>query len=397
MKGQIEHGVVLRAGELFLKGRNRPMFERALEDNVTRVLRRFGPLELHRGQGRLFVSIGGGGGGFAGNPPGLVADLAQVFGVVSLSPVIYVQPDLEVIGALCVELAAQGRAEGVASFRITARRPDKRFPVRSNEMNARIGAQVVAATGLRVDLGAPDLEIGIEIGPKRSFVYRGVIPGAGGLPVGVSGEAVLLISGGIDSPVAGHLCQKRGLSLTCVHFHSAPWTSAASQDKVRQLAAKLARRQAAMTLHLVPFGPIQERIRNETDESYRVVLYRRFMLRIARRIAENVGAKALVTGDCLGQVASQTLENLACIADATDMLVLRPLLGFDKTEVVALARAIGTFETSIQPHDDCCSLFVPLHPQTRGKASRARELERRLDVDRLVDEGLAGTSTELLE
>lgn len=389
METHLEHGVVLRAGEFFLKGRNRPMFEQAVMDHVRRVLKRFGPLDLHRGQGRLFVS--------GGNPPGLVADLTEVFGVVSLSPVVYVPQDLEVIGDLCVDLARQGQAEGAASFRITARRPDKRFPVKSNLMNVELGAKVVVATGLKVDLGSPDLEIGVEIGPKQSFVYRGVVPGAGGLPIGSSGEALLLLSGGIDSPIAGHLCQKRGLSLAAVHFHSAPWTSAASQDKVRQLAARLARRQSGLELHLVPFGRIQERIRDEVDESYRIILYRRFMVRIAQRIAQHSGTKALVTGDSLGQVASQTLENLACIGEATGLLILRPLLGFDKAEVVALARAIGTFETSIQPHDDCCSLFVPRHPQTKSKVSRARQLERRLDVAGLIDDAIAADSVELVE
>ncbi len=385
----MDRGVVLRAGEFFLKGRNRPMFEKALSDRISAVLARFGALGLERGQGRFFV--------VGGEPPGLVSELAEVFGVASLSPVVYVKQDLDQITEVCLDAARRGAEEGAKSFRITARRPDKRFPLNSTQVNVEIGAKVVEATGLAVDLTEPELEIGVEIGPKRSFVYGEVIRGAKGLPVGVSGEAVLLLSGGIDSPVAGHLGQKRGLRLRAVHFHAAPWTSAASQEKVRQLAAKLARRQGLLELHLVPFGGVQEQIRSAVDETYRVILYRRFMLRIAGRIAEPRGAGALLTGDSLGQVASQTMENLACIQDAADRLILRPLVGFDKEEVIALAQKIGTYETSIQPHDDCCSLFVPRHPQTRGSIRRARQLERKLEVDELVEGALDQVSAELIE
>lgn len=385
----MKRGIVLRVGELFLKGGNRPMFEKALADRLKTVTRRHGAYELHRGQGRFFL--------VGDDHPDVVDALSEVFGLASVSPVIYVEKDTDMISEVAIGLARQAEGEGAKTFSIASRRADKRFSLTSPQLNAKVGEAVVDATELTVDLETPDLTIGVEIGPKRSFVYSKVVKGSGGLPVGVAGEAVLLLSGGIDSPAAGYLMQKRGLRLTGVHFHSAPWTSAASQEKVRVLASRLALRQGSMQLVMVPFGPIQEAIRDAVDESYRIILYRRFMLRIAQRIAEKREAKALITGDSLGQVASQTVENLACVEAATDMLVLRPLLGFDKTEVISLARKLETFEISIQPHDDCCSLFVPRHPQTKGSAKQATRLERRLDVDALVAAALENAEQELLE
>lgn len=385
----MESGIVLRVGELFLKGRNRPMFEQTLSDRIKQLNSRYGDLQIARGQGRFFIT--------GGEPPGLLDELSEVFGLASLSPVIYVDKNIDSLSEVACELARQAQREGARNFRITARRADKRFEFTSGQINVHVGEFVGNATDLGVNLESPDVEIGIEIGPVRSFVFSKVIKGRGGLPVGVAGVGVLLLSGGIDSPVAGHLMQKRGLRLVGVHFHSAPWTSAASQEKARQLASRLARRQGSIELHTVPFGQTQEKIRDRVDEAYRIILYRRLMLRIAQRIAEKRRAKALITGDALGQVASQTVENLDCIGDATQMLVLRPLLGFDKKEVVELAKSIGTYETSIQPHDDCCSLFVPRHPQTKGSRRHARKLERRINVDQLVDDAFEERSIEVVE
>jgi len=382
-------GVVLRAGELFLKGKNRATFEQALVRRVREALRPFAGLEVWTGQGRIYVR--------GGEPAGLVEALADVFGASSLSPVVFVARDLEAIAATCAAMADEARARGARTFRITAKRADKRFDLSSPQINVAIGGRVQAATGLEVDLGDPDVEIGVEIGTTGDFVYDRVVPAAGGLPVGVSGSAVLLLSGGIDSPVAGHLAQKRGLSLSAVHFHSAPWTSAASKEKARRLAGRLARRQAGLDLHTVPFGRAQDRIREHVEPSYRVILYRRLMLRISEALARRLGAGALVTGDSLGQVASQTLENLACISAATEMLVLRPLVGLDKAEVIEMARRLGTYDVSILPHDDCCSLFVPKHPETRGRPGRAASLEEPLGLGELVADALAEAEVERLD
>jgi thiamine biosynthesis protein ThiI len=384
-----DRGIVLRVGELFLKGQNRPMFEHALSTRVRRVMARFGELGLQRGQGRLFVT--------GGQPAGLPDELAGVFGLASVSPVVYVEQDLEAMTRVACDLALAGRAEGARSFRIAARRADKRFAYTSTQINTSVGARVAEATGLAVDLESPDVAVGIEVGPVRSFVFTRTIPGEGGLPIGSAGDGLLLLSGGIDSPVAGHLMQKRGMRLLGVHFHSAPWTSAASQEKVRRLSAELARRQGGLALHLVPFGAAQEQVRDRADESYRVILYRRLMLRIAERVATARGAAALITGDSLGQVASQTVENLSCIGEATRLLVLRPLLGFDKREVVALAKKLGTYETSIEPHEDCCSLFVPRHPETRGALAKVLVQEGRLEVEALVADALARAEIEVIE
>jgi thiamine biosynthesis protein ThiI len=365
------------------------MFEQALAQRVEALMGRHGELEIHRGQGRFFV--------MGGEPPGLAKELTEVFGVASVSPVIFVEPDLATLAEVCVNWAREAQGRGVKSFRVRARRADKRFALTSTELNREVGALVVEATGLAVDLEQPELTLGIEIGPKASFVFAETLPGSGGLPVGVAGEAILLLSGGIDSPVAGHLMQKRGVRLVAVHFHSAPYTSAASQEKVRQLATKLASRQGSLELHQIPFGPAQVAIRDSADESYRVIMYRRLMVRIAEVIARKRQTRALVTGDSLGQVASQTLENLACIEAATGLMVLRPLLGFDKAEVIARAKAIGTYDISILPHDDCCSLFTPRHPQTKGHLGRAKKFERRLELEELIEQAVEAATVEIIE
>lgn len=384
----MKKGIVLRIGELFLKRGNRPMFERSLEERVRRITSRHGAFEIHRGQGRLFL--------IGDAQEGLLEELSEVFGLASVSPVFFVDQDLEALTERALALAQEAEQSGAVTFKIASRRADKRFALTSLQLNIELGARVGEATGLSVDLEAPDLTIGVEVGPKLTFVHSRTIAGAGGLPVGVAGEAILLLSGGIDSPVAGHLMQKRGLRVAGVHFHSAPWTSAASQEKVRKLAGMLAERQGAMDLYMIPFGATQEKIREAVDESYRIIIYRRFMLRIAERFGEAREAKALITGDSLGQVASQTVENLACIEAATNSLVLRPLLGYDKQEVIALARRIGTYDVSIEPHDDCCSLFIPRHPQTRGSAARVRRLERRLEVDALVEAAVKESQIEAI-
>lgn len=384
-----ERGIVLRVGELFLKGGNRPMFEHALVARVRHVIARHGDLGLQRGQGRLFVT--------GGAPAGLAEALADVFGLASVSPVVYVAQDLDEMARVACEMGQAARDEGARTFKIAARRADKRFGATSTQINAAVGARVAEATGLAVDLETPDLTVGIEVGPVRSFVFTSTIRGDGGLPIGASGTGLLLLSGGIDSPVAGHLMQKRGMRLVAVHLHAAPWTSAASQEKARRLSTALASRQGSLELHVVPFGAAQEQVRERTDEAYRVILYRRLMLRIAERVAAARGAAALITGDSLGQVASQTVENLACVGAATSLLVLRPLLGFDKAEVVALAKKLGTYEVSIEPHEDCCSLFVPRHPATRGSFAKVLEQEARLEVEALVEDALARAEVEVVE
>jgi thiamine biosynthesis protein ThiI len=369
--------VVCRYGELFLKSGNRRAFERVLADNARRALADLPAARVSQTHGRLLVRL-----------PEAEADdaatrLQRVFGLVSLSVARQVEatPDLAAVEAAAIDTARAAIArDGVASFKIEARRADKRFPVSSMDMARRIGARVQAATSLAVDVHTPALRLGVEVGTGVAFVFAGTQAAPGGLPVGASGRALLLLSGGIDSPVAGWLAAKRGLALDAVYFHSPPYVGEKSRDKVLTLAGKLARWQALRSVTVVPFTDVQKRLRDAGPAELAVVLYRRMMMRIADAIADRLDASGLVTGENLGQVASQTIENLTAIEDAARRVVLRPLLTYDKVETTALAQRIGTFETSILPFEDCCSLFVPLHPATRARVVDAEKAEAKLDI-----------------
>jgi len=368
-------GVVLRHGELFLKRGNRRLFEDALVRNTRRALRDRTDVTVLGEHGRVFV--------LGAADEDLLERLRWVFGAASLSPAVFVERDLRAITERAVALALE-RAPGARTFRIRARRADKSFPLTSADLGREVGAAVAAATGLPVDLERPDLAVGIEIGRRWTFLWVDEHPGGGGLPVGTAGRALLLLSGGIDSPVAGHLMQKRGVELAAVYFHAPPHTGDGARDKAVDLARVLARRQQRLPLLVVPFTAIQERLRDGGASSWLVLLYRRAMVRIACRLAARERAGVLVTGESLGQVASQTMANLATVEDAASLPILRPLIGFDKAETVELARRIGTYDISIRPHRDCCTLFVPPHPETRGNPARAARIEAKIDWEPLV-------------
>ena len=301
------------------------------------------------------------------------------------------------IEALKREAVAAARGYRARTFRISTRRADKRFALNSMEIDRIVGAEVAAALGLKVDLEQPELTITIEILPDSAYMAIGKDPGAGGLPAGISGRATVLLSGGIDSPVAAYRMMRRGLHVDFVHFHSHPLVSAASREKALELAAHLTRYEAHATLALVPFAEIQREIVARTLRPLRVVLYRRFMPRIASEIARRSGSAALITGESLGQVASQTLENMTVIEKAAALPVLRPLLGMDKNEIVVEARRLGTFETSILPDQDCCSLFVPAHPETHARLAEVVAAEAQLDLEAMVAATVAKTETVALE
>jgi len=380
--------IVCRYGELFLKSGNRRSFERVLADNARRALADVPAARVSQTHGRLLVRL-----------PEADADdaatrLQRVFGLVSLSVARQVEatPDLAAVEAAAVDTARAAIArDGVASFKIEARRADKRFPVGSMDMARRIGARVHVDTGLAVDVHTPALRLGVEVGTGVAFVFAGTQAAPGGLPVGASGRALLLLSGGIDSPVAGWLAAKRGLALDAVYFHSPPYVGEKSRDKVLALAGKLARWQALRSVIIVPFTDVQKRLRDAGPAELAVVLYRRMMMRIADAVADRLDATGLVTGENLGQVASQTIENLTAIEDAARRIVLRPLLTYDKVETTALAQRIGTFETSILPYEDCCSLFVPAHPATRARVVDAEKAEAKLDVAAEIAAAVAGS------
>ncbi len=365
---------LLKVGELYLKGDNRPLFE----DRLVAVLERAAhPARIRNHRGKLTVEG-------AGHDPGLLQRLERVFGIVSIELAHRVETDEGAIVSAAVELAS-AEASGARTFRISARRSWKGFHLGSVEVNRLAGAAVAEATGLAVDLGEPDLDVRIEVGTPDTYVYTRRVPGAGGLPVGCSGRALLLLSGGIDSPVAGWLAMRRGLTLDAVHFHSPPHTGPAALRKVRDLSGILASWQGGVRLHVVPFTVAQEAVRDAVREDYRVLMYRRLMVRIACRLAGGCGARALVTGESLAQVASQTLENMSCVEAASTLPVLRPLLTYDKIEVIRKARRLSTYEVSIRPGEDCCALFVPRHPVTRGRAHACERFERELDAEDLVE------------
>jgi len=314
--------------------------------------------------------------------------LERVFGLVSVSPTLMVDPEPGAIeeAAVCATRAALARDPALArSFKVQARRSDKSFALTSYDLARRIGATVAAATAIPVDLHKPALTVGIEVATKAAYVFAETRPGPGGLPVGISGRGLLLLSGGIDSPVAGWLAAKRGLVLDALYFHSPPFVGDKSRDKVVALARALGQWQVMQTLLVANFTETQKRLRDAGPASLAIVLYRRMMVRVADRVARARGAGALVTGDNLGQVASQTMTNMGVIERASQNLVLRPLVTYDKMETAALARRIGTFDISALPYDDCCSLFVPPHPATAARMVDVERAEARLDVEAEAD------------
>ena len=381
----ISHGVVVHYHEVGLKGRNRGFFERRLVDNLRGALKPFADARVEVMNGRLLVRTQG--------PPsdGLLGAVAKTFGIAFLAPCAIITSDIDEMREAALALLA---TKTFRTFAIAARRATKDFALTSREINIELGSAVQAATGAGVDLGSPEATVNLEVVGRRTLVYVERREGPGGLPVGVSGKVVALLSGGIDSPVATYRVMKRGAKAVLCHFHSAPFTDRSSLRKASEIGRLVAERQGSTTLYLVPLGDAQQQIVLVAPAPLRVVLYRRLMMRVAAQIAQKESAKALVTGDSLGQVASQTLENIACVDDAVEMPVLRPLIGTDKQEIVTEAQHIGTYETSILPFEDCCSLFVPKSPATRATVDECRAAETELDMDALVDACIAGAEAE---
>ncbi|MDO4572520.1 MAG: tRNA uracil 4-sulfurtransferase ThiI [Clostridia bacterium] len=384
--------LLVRYAEIHLKGLNRPYFERALVQQIERALAPHS-VRVLREQGRIFVF---------GLPESTLAAsaerLCRVFGIHSVSPAFAVAKDFEAIA----EAAAAAMAEALAdypdgaSFKVIARRADKRFPMRSQEICAELGGRLLEGfKQLRVDVHAPDIRLGAEVRQEQAFVYARELAGAGGMPVGCNGHAMLLISGGIDSPVAGHMIAKRGVRLSAVHFYSYPYTSERARDKVVELVRIVSRYAGPIRLFLVPFTEIQLAIYERCPKTETTILMRRLMMKIAERLALREGAQCLVTGEAIGQVASQTIESLTVTGDAVALPVFRPLIGFDKEEIVARSKAIGAYETSILPFEDCCTVFVPQHPVTKPKLERIRESEGLVDFSAMLESAIE--NAELLD
>jgi tRNA uracil 4-sulfurtransferase len=391
----MENAVIIRFGEVFLKKGNRAQFMKQLRRNLRDSLKRIGQVEgvtLTSYHGRYEISR-------EEDQPFDEAELARLvdavtstFGIVSASPAIKTELEYDAIKEAVVTLADREIEERrVDTFKIDASRAFKRFPMTSPELGRQLGSAVIEKHPLPVRMKNPDLTVGVEIHEHGAYVHARRVPAPGGLPVGSSGKAVLLLSGGIDSPVAGWMMAKRGCFLRPIHFHSYPYTSKRSVEKVKALAQTLSRWTGPLRMTSISITPIQEYLRESIPNDKLVLFYRRSMVRLASRLAAEVHAKALITGESLGQVASQTMENMAVVGQAATLPIFQPLVGMDKMETVALARKIGTYETSIEPHDDCCSLFLPPHPETKGKVDRILAMEEELaDLARLEDEAWEG-------
>jgi tRNA uracil 4-sulfurtransferase len=378
--------VVIHYGEIALKGRNRPWFITMLVRSVRAVLSDLDVVHTRHVLGRIEVRLG-----LGADWEEVRARLARLPGIGNFSRARRVAPDLDAIAA-----GVMAGIEGLPSttFRIAARRADKRFPIPTPEVERILGRLVQDRTGWPVDLSKPAMKIHVEILTDEAFVYVGKEAGTGGLPIGTSGRVLCLLSGGIDSPVAAWRMIRRGCRAHFVHFHSYPILSRASQDKARTIARDLTRHQLKSRLYLVPFGAIQQRVVVAVPPPLRVVVYRRLMLRIAESLASKCGALALVTGDVVGQVASQTVENLDVVGRVATLPVLRPLIGFDKDEITAQAQRLGTYETSIISDEDCCTLFTPPFPSTRATREGVERAEAALDLTTLVAEAVEATVVE---
>jgi tRNA uracil 4-sulfurtransferase len=378
--------VLIRYHEIALKKGNRSYFTELLKRNLVTAVKDLGVKEIRSLPARLLLTFKN-----DIDQTTVIGRIRSVFGVANFSPVERTSRELDVIQARILDSLS---GMSFSSFRIETQRGDKNFPLTSPEINRQLGAPVKERSGARVDLTNPELTVTVEILPRDAFFGFNRIQGAGGLPVGASGRVVSLISGGIDSPVAAYRMMQRGCRLIFVHFHSAPYLDKTSQEKVRTLVLTLTRHQYLSRLYLVPFGEIQRQIVTVVARPLRVVLYRRMMLRIAEALARTTKAKALVTGESLAQVASQTLDNMAVIQQASTLPILRPLVGMDKQEIIDQARRIGTFEISSIPDQDCCQLFVPKHPATKARTREVEEAEASFDVLEMVRLGIEGATEE---
>ena len=377
--------LLLKCGELVLKGLNRGRFESRLLHILRARLAPLGDYRLSISQSTIYVEPQ------EDAPVGEALEVCRrVFGIVSLCRAAVCPKEM---GAICDTAARylKDELENVRTFKVEARRADKRFPLTSPQIGAEVGARLLEEhPHLRVRMDGAERVVKVEIREQSAYISGERLPGAGGMPTGTNGRAMLLLSGGIDSPVAGHMMARRGLELGAVHFYSYPYTSEEARDKVIELARILSGWTGKLTVSVVPFTHIQQEIRQKCSEDYFTLVMRRFMMRLAERVARHQGCKALITGESLGQVASQTIESLNATGSVCHMPVFRPLIGMDKEEIVVRARQIGTFETSILPYEDCCTVFTPRHPQTMPRLENVEQQEENLDIEGLVGEAFAG-------
>lgn len=389
--------ILIKNGELALKGLNRKSFEEALVKNIRKAVAPYGDAKIIRAQSTMYV-----------HPmdnldiEDAVECISKVFGIASLSRAAEVEKDMEaILPAVCEYLCEE--LENARTFKVEAKRADKKFPLKSPEICAQTGEYILEHfDNLSVDVHNPDVVVTIEIRDIAAYIHKQPIRGAGGLPVGTGGRACVMISGGIDSPVASWMMAKRGLELSAVNFASPPYTSLRAEEKVKDLLGKVADWSGNIRLHIVPFTEIQEAIRDYCPEDMLTVIMRRYMIKIAQIIARKDGALALISGESVGQVASQTLRALECTDAVADMPVLRPVIGMDKEEIVSIARKIDTFEISILPFEDCCTVFTPKHPKTKPVLEKIVEAEQALENDRvniaaMIEKAINDTATTIIK
>ncbi len=376
------NSILIRYGEMFLKGKNKKYFENVLLDNIKRNLSTVNCV-VTKISGRYVVSD------FDEQDQTYIeSQLQKIFGIHSISPAYMFTSNMEQL----TEYVTNLDYTSYSTFRVTVNRADKRFPSTSYDLQRQLGADILGKNlHLSVDLKNPDINVQVDIRENgKTFVFTEMIPCSNGMPVGTAGKGLLLLSGGIDSPVAGYMMAKRGLSLGAVHFHSYPYTSEAAKQKVIDLAKIVSEYSGNITLYIVSFTKIQEAIHKHCDPDYMITIMRRIMMRIAQKIADNNGYKTIITGESLGQVASQTVESITVTNDVVEILpVLRPLIAMDKEDITLIAKKINTFETSILPYEDCCTVFLPEHPVIKPTLKRAQYQEKFLDIDALINEALA--------
>lgn len=383
----MEKVILIRYGEISLKGLNKSFFVDMLVKNIKSSLKRIHENKVERIQGRFIVRVN------EENYLEAISRLKKVFGIVSISEAYCVDKDMENIKSISLDIMS--KHQGEYTFKVESRRADKKFEMNSQELSSYIGGYILNnLDNIKVDVKSPQRKLYIEI-REKAYVYNEIIPGLGGLPVGCSGIGTLMLSGGIDSPVAGYMMAKRGVSIVGVHFHSYPYTSERAKDKVIELTEILSQYTGKIKLYIVSFTDLQQELLMKCNERLTTILMRRLMMKITEKIANKEGSKALISGESLGQVASQTMESLLATNESVQLPVFRPLIGLDKQEIVDISQRIGTFDTSILPYEDCCTVFVPKHPDTRPSLKKVLSEENKLSVQELIEEAIL--NCEILE
>ena len=385
--------LIVNYGEIGVKGKNRYIFENKLIKNVKNILKPIGKFNVYKEYGRIYVDLDG------YDYEEIVEEVRKVFGIVGVCPAVRAEKDYNLLKELALKMLEEKINDGYKSFKVDSRRGDKDFKLTSQQMSLDIGGYLVSQVKdkIAVDVRNPEVKIHCELRQNHVMVYSDTIPGYGGLPLGTNGRAMSLLSGGIDSPVASWMVAKRGMELECIHFHSYPFTSEKSQEKVRDLAQILSKYCGRVRLHKVNMLEIQKAIGLNCKDEEMTIISRRFMMRIAEQVAESRYCDALVTGESIGQVASQTIQGLTCTNASVSIPVFRPLIAMDKTEIIDIAQKIGTFETSILPEEDCCTVFSPKKPVTKPKLDRIERSENALDVEKLIKDAIDNIEVEDIE